>query len=544
VHDGKVVDVTEGSGTAPKLTVDFRITDVDRITYISFNGRYQGGASHEVSVQLYDWGLASWSTFGTLDHTTSNAWYSYAVVDGNDFISAEVCSLRFYHVQSGVNTHHLYLDYVSVGNGSFGGGITSHSALSGLDHDDHPQYLLDSDTLNTILTVSDTSSFTGRIAQKIDSTRALTLLGAKADSGITITAGNGLTGGGSLSANRTINVVGGWGQTVGADSIKPDTSLIATVSDVGAKADSADNATRTWVNSQISAAIPTGMIAMWSGTVASIPSGWHLCDGNAGTVDLRDKFVIGATQDDAGVAKTNVTGSLTQTGGSATFTPTGTVSQPTFSGSALANHNHAYGTIGVANHGNHTHSITSNVAVSNHSNHTHSVTSNVAVGNHGNHTHSVTSNVSVDNHANHYHAMSVVTTRFSGGTTAYCASQMGGTTLASGTTSVNTGNESATQTHSVTNNAVTSGNESATQTHSVTNNAVTSGNESATQTHSVTNNAVTSGNESATQTHTVSGSSDNASGGTPAGTVSQPTFNGSATNSMNPYYALAFIQKI
>jgi hypothetical protein len=58
------------------------------------------------------------------------------------------------------------------------------------------------------------------------------------------------------------------------------------------------------------------MIMMWSGTIATIPTGWVLCDGANSTPDLRDRFIIGARQDDGGVAKTNVTGSLTQTGGS------------------------------------------------------------------------------------------------------------------------------------------------------------------------------------------------------------------------------------
>lgn len=40
--------------------------------------------------------------------------------------------------------------------------------------------------------------------------------------------------------------------------------------------------------------IPTGLIAMWSGTIATIPSGWGLCDGAGGRPDLRDKFVRGA----------------------------------------------------------------------------------------------------------------------------------------------------------------------------------------------------------------------------------------------------------
>lgn len=59
--------------------------------------------------------------------------------------------------------------------------------------------------------------------------------------------------------------------------------------------------------------IPSGLIAMWSGTIATIPTGWYLCNGSNGTPDLRDRFIVGATQDDT-VAKTNVTGVLTQSG--------------------------------------------------------------------------------------------------------------------------------------------------------------------------------------------------------------------------------------
>lgn len=33
-------------------------------------------------------------------------------------------------------------------------------------------------------------------------------------------------------------------------------------------------------------------IIIWSGTLADIPSGWHLCDGQSGTPDLSDKFII------------------------------------------------------------------------------------------------------------------------------------------------------------------------------------------------------------------------------------------------------------
>lgn len=40
--------------------------------------------------------------------------------------------------------------------------------------------------------------------------------------------------------------------------------------------------------------VPLGGIIMWSGSIASIPLNFHLCDGGAGTIDLRNRFVVGA----------------------------------------------------------------------------------------------------------------------------------------------------------------------------------------------------------------------------------------------------------
>ena len=65
----------------------------------------------------------------------------------------------------------------------------------------------------------------------------------------------------------------------------------------------------------VAVTIPSGVITMWSGSIANIPSGWLLCNGSSGTPDLRNRFVIGAFQDTAGVAYTTITGADTQTGG-------------------------------------------------------------------------------------------------------------------------------------------------------------------------------------------------------------------------------------
>jgi microcystin-dependent protein len=40
------------------------------------------------------------------------------------------------------------------------------------------------------------------------------------------------------------------------------------------------------------AGVPTGAIMLWSGHI--IPQGWALCDGTAGTPDLRDRFIVGS----------------------------------------------------------------------------------------------------------------------------------------------------------------------------------------------------------------------------------------------------------
>ena len=84
-------------------------------------------------------------------------------------------------------------------------------------------------------------------------------------------------------------------------------------------------ATTAFVTTAVTAAFPTGGIILWSGSVASIPSGWVLCNGSNGTPDLRNRFVVGAGS----------TYAVNATGGSAdaivvshTHTATSTVTDP------------------------------------------------------------------------------------------------------------------------------------------------------------------------------------------------------------------------
>lgn len=63
------------------------------------------------------------------------------------------------------------------------------------------------------------------------------------------------------------------------------------------------------------AGVPSGTVVMWSGSIATIPAGWVLCDGSNGSPDLGNRFVVGASQDENNEAKTTLKGPAMKTGG-------------------------------------------------------------------------------------------------------------------------------------------------------------------------------------------------------------------------------------
>jgi hypothetical protein len=124
--------------------------------------------------------------------------------------------------------------------------------------------------------------------------------------------------------------------------------------------------TTTSSSSSSSGEVPVGGVVMWSGTIAAaaalLPT-WALCDGtaNAPGPDLRDKFIVGATSDDAGVAKTNIRGSLEQSG-TATGHSHSAHANLTHSGLTIADHTGLTHGVTIANHPDLTHAALSHAA--------------------------------------------------------------------------------------------------------------------------------------------------------------------------------------
>jgi hypothetical protein len=132
-------------------------------------------------------------------------------------------------------------------------------------------------------------------------------------------------------------------------------------------------ATTEFVQQEVTAltVIPAGLITMWSGSVASIPAGWVLCDGTSSTPDLRDRFVVGA-------GSTYIPGN---TGGAATAT---------LSVANLPSHQHGLSVSGTTgnNSVNHNHGVNINTGTQS-ANHAHTV--NINTNTAGAHDHTYTS---------------------------------------------------------------------------------------------------------------------------------------------------------
>jgi len=71
-------------------------------------------------------------------------------------------------------------------------------------------------------------------------------------------------------------------------------NLVVTGTATGATPSVSDDSTKFATTAFVRDIIPSGVIVMWSGSIASVPSGWYLCDGNNSTPDLRNRFIVGA----------------------------------------------------------------------------------------------------------------------------------------------------------------------------------------------------------------------------------------------------------
>jgi microcystin-dependent protein len=139
--------------------------------------------------------------------------------------------------------------------------------------------LLYADTTTTLAKLADVAVGNALISGGVSANPSWGKIGLATHVDGTLPVANGGMGATSLTAN---NVILGNG-TSAVQFVAPGASGNVLTSDG-----------TTWTSSASGGAFVTGMILLWSGSIASIPSGWALCNGTSGTPDLRDRFVVGA----------------------------------------------------------------------------------------------------------------------------------------------------------------------------------------------------------------------------------------------------------
>jgi len=188
---------------------------------------------------------------------------------------------------------------------------------------------------------------------------------------------------------------------------------------------------------------PRGIIVMWSGTLANIPSGYALCDGSLGTPDLRDRFILSV----------NTAENPGGTGGAHSVTLT-TAQLPahTHAGTTNSDGGHTH-TASTASAGAHTHTGTTNSGGS----HTHDMTHGHSINDPG-HTHSVRGSDSFSGGGNTFEtddSSSEQPVTSSSNTTGISVNTFSGNTGSGGThTHTFTSDSGGSHTHTVTVNSV------------------------------------------------------------------------------------------
>ncbi|CAF1627398.1 unnamed protein product [Adineta ricciae] len=116
------------------------------------------------------------------------------------------------------------------------------------------------------------------------------------------------------------------------ETVNLTTTTTTTTSTTSTTSTSSTTSSTSSTSTSMYPLVPPGMIMLWSGSVATVPLGWAVCDGTQGTPDLRDRFILGSG--------TGAQYAPTQTGGSSSQTPTVTVHDTTLIVAQMPSHSH------------------------------------------------------------------------------------------------------------------------------------------------------------------------------------------------------------
>ena len=225
------------------------------------------------SISNTNWNLMEQAVAGVQTITMANANYTLSNLNGvsdearNMVLVVQGTNSGIYQVIAPLNQPKMYVIY----NNTTGGYAITIGASSGSVF-----------TIPNGVTAQVYTDGTNFFSAQTGSAGNFNVNGTLTASGITDT---GALSAASLTVSGTLGVTGA--TTLSTGSI----SGIMTAPTAATGTNTTQLATTAFA---LANGIPSGAIVMWSGSIASIPSGWLLCNGSSGTPDLRDRFIVGA----------------------------------------------------------------------------------------------------------------------------------------------------------------------------------------------------------------------------------------------------------
>jgi hypothetical protein len=115
-NDGNEYAANEVSGQTPGIDIEVVFTSVTAFNWVQVLARYQGSASHGVTIQL--WNGSAWDTFGFIKDQPADRNFeehSFFVPDDSSYINTGEVKVRFVHEMAATgNAHELFIDICAL----------------------------------------------------------------------------------------------------------------------------------------------------------------------------------------------------------------------------------------------------------------------------------------------------------------------------------------------------------------------------------------------------------------------------------------------
>ena len=122
--DDLKLNFTEGGGADP-LDIYLNFTNVNDIDQLVMREYYLGSSSHFIQVQIWDYADSAWEDYFEFPGQSGFTIISIPVFDATDHIDSGNVQVRLHHVQNGITSHRLYIDFVWLVEGNNIGGSTN-----------------------------------------------------------------------------------------------------------------------------------------------------------------------------------------------------------------------------------------------------------------------------------------------------------------------------------------------------------------------------------------------------------------------------------